>query len=342
MTVINEDCENKGRPKISDYKYGIPIEDARYILPLATKAHLVVAMNGSRLIDLYSICKMKEYRRILIPLLCDLDFKLPKSLDDYFLFLRPLKGNSSIVKRYYKEKFKKISDDNKVVLLDAFQDAIVRTGLGAVTSTKSVPPSETYEEWGNEIIEKSEAVTKRVTGYGHAGITEQARMTFGMMMSLVSYHQYIRHRLPVNHRESFFDILNDIDRAIIVPNTIKNSEFYKEYITLVNEIKAFRKELFDMGLKDEALSFLLNCDQIKLIASTNARIENDILKERTCMNAQWEIRNLYLKKLKILLGISETLFIEAGPSCLRGSCREGKLSCGRPDMIRSIFQDIQD
>ena len=32
--------EFKGRPKLENYEYGIPIEDARYILPLAVKTNV--------------------------------------------------------------------------------------------------------------------------------------------------------------------------------------------------------------------------------------------------------------------------------------------------------------
>ncbi|MBQ2014564.1 MAG: FAD-dependent thymidylate synthase, partial [Peptococcaceae bacterium] len=36
----------KGRPKREHYRYGIPVEDARYILPLAVKTNLSVATTG--------------------------------------------------------------------------------------------------------------------------------------------------------------------------------------------------------------------------------------------------------------------------------------------------------
>ena len=40
-----------GRPKPENYLYGIPVEDARYILPLAVKTNISVATTGDKLLD---------------------------------------------------------------------------------------------------------------------------------------------------------------------------------------------------------------------------------------------------------------------------------------------------
>jgi thymidylate synthase (FAD) len=74
---------------------------------------------------------------------------------------------------------------------------------------------------------------------------------------------------------------------------------------------------------------LLNCDKIKIITSTNARIDADIMKERLCNNAQWEIRELYEKKLIQLKKINKTIYENICPPCVKGICPEGKLSCGK-------------
>ena len=45
----------KARPKPADFLHGIPIEDARYILPLATKTNVSVAMSGDKLLDFFRL-----------------------------------------------------------------------------------------------------------------------------------------------------------------------------------------------------------------------------------------------------------------------------------------------
>jgi thymidylate synthase ThyX len=61
------------------------------------------------------------------------------------------------------------------------------------------------------------------------------------------------------------------------------------------------------------------------------------LADRICFNAQWEIRNLSIKKLKILRGLSDILYETALPACVKGECKEGKLGCGRQHEMRKMF-----
>lgn len=341
MSKLKKDVKQKGRPKIQDYEYGIPIEDSRYILPLATSTNLMVSLSGDQLLELFSTFKSKGYNELFGYVLEEFKKHIPKTT---FGVLKVVsvwnKDRNSLVEDFYKSKFDMINEKNNVVLFDSFKNPIVKTGLGAVTSTKIDPPSVNYTKWGENLEKKSKEITERVLGYGHMGIIEQQRTTFGLMMSMTSYHQYIRHRLPKNHRENLLDVSKDFERKVVVPDTIKRSKFYSEYLELVNEFKNFRKKLIENNLEKEALVFILNCEQIKVISSTNARIDTDIMKDRTCLNAQWEIRNLYLKKLKILNEISPIIYKYAGPKCMTGQCTEGKLFCGKPQVIREIIKNL--
>lgn len=344
MSKLREDVKQKGRPKKENYEYGIPIEDARYILPLACKTNLVVSMSGSQLFDLLQLYKMKEYSKTISPLIEQLASYISPLFIDYLLnFVPGTTEQTELLYEYFKEKFNKIADKQKVVCFSSYKEPIVRIGIGAVTSTNANPPSVVYERWGEQLKEKAGQVASRVMGYGHFSISEQSRTTFGLMMSLITYHQYIRHRLPLNHRESLYDVLKDISREIVVPETVLNSPFKEEYISLVQQIREFRLSLLAYEeLKEDALLFLLNCEQIKIISSTNARMDCEIMAERLCMNAQWEIRNLFLKKLQLLYPTAPEVYQYASPSCLRSGCREGKLSCKNPQNIKELLQFIRN
>lgn len=342
MTEVKEGLEQKGRPKMEDYKYGIPIEDGRYILPLTAKTNLMMALSGTQLLELIIYCKTAEYKSILTPIMDALTSYIGFDLVDYFSrFISQKRGYPSYADWFYKDKFSKINSQTPVVLLSSFKDPVLRIGLGAATSTSSCTPSENYKKWGEERTEKARQIAKRVIGYGHESISEQSRFVFGMMMSLTAYHQFIRHRLPVNHRECLYNLIWEKDRPFVVPESISASPFYNEYCNLVQRIRDFRYKLSSQGYEDEALYFLLNCDQIKVISSTNARIDMEIMRERLCMNAQWEIRDIFLKKFKILYSLLPEVFEKAGPSCTRGKCREGKLSCGNPRAIKNLLDEVK-
>ena len=62
-----------------------------------------------------------------------------------------------------------------------------------------------------------------------------------------------------------------------------------------------------------------------------------MLADRTCQNAQWEIRELAVKKVLELRKLSAVLYEKALPSCVQGNCREGKMTCGQAAKVREMF-----
>ena len=327
-----------GRPKRENYVHNIPIEDARYILPLATKTNLSVSLPGPKLIDLYKLCQNEQYKETMADIWQSLSVHLPASL--LKALARVAGNNNTRVIGFFEQYFSKIDTENNMVLLAAYKDLDLKVALGALTSTQSRTSKEILEAWGEEAEQKARGVVQRVLGYGHESIAEQARTTFGMMCSLATYHQQIRHRMPESVREDFSAIITEPERPAVVPESIRESQFAQEFLELVQAFKEFRLEVYRRFGLAKALPLLLNCEQIKMIISTNARIDLEMLAERTCMNAQWEIRDLAIKKLKILRGLSQTLYERALPSCLTGKCREGKLSCGKQKEVKELFQRI--
>lgn len=336
MSLLKEG-DFKGRPRTEHYVHGIPIEDARYILPLSTKTNVCVAMSGDKLLEFFRLMNDRKYGTMFTSLCKELMSHLPVGLAN----LLPGDNDSGVcsdsVREFYEDYFSKITTENNLVLLEHFDNLDMKVGFGALTSTLKETPSQAINKWGQDAPVKAQDVVERVLGYGHDSIAEQARTTFGMMCSMVTYHQQLRHRLSQNYREELFVILQDKDRAPKVPETIKNSIFYQEFQNLVEEFKTFRLFIVTKYGDEKALSFLLNCDQLKLISSSNARADISMLSDRTCMNAQWEIRELAIKKLMLLRTLSNVLYEKALPSCVMGQCREGKLTCGLQAKVRAQF-----
>ncbi len=329
MSLLKEGQKRKGRPKKEDYLYGIPIEDARYILPLSVKTNVFVTLSGDKLLNFFNIIRSEEQEEFR---------ELENKLKEYFPELLWEKINELIEtinwnKMYNLQKINFDKINQEVVFLGGFKNLLQRCALGAATSTNPLPASEFSKNWD---FEKYKALVSRVLGYGHTSIIEHARTTFGFQMSLTCYHQFERHRLPRNQRERFEKI--PLEREVIVPPSVKdNPELFKEFKDLVLEVKEIRKKIIAEKGVSASCYLLLNCDKIKVISSTNARMDNEILAERTCYNAQWEIRDLYLKKLDILKKLAPVLYDKAGPPCTRGPCPEGALSCGKIVEVRKRF-----
>jgi len=331
----------KGRPRIEQYVHGIPIEDARYILPLAAKTNVCVSMSGDKLLDFYALCLDERYALILADVLAALERCLPPPLHVVLCKIAGRRLHVKILRAAYKSYFDQVNEKDTLVLLARFRDMDSKAGLGALTSTSAKPPSEFLNDWKDAAKEKAAGVTRRVLGYGHTSIAEQARATFGMMYSLAAYHQQLRHRLTSNVREELSDLVEDAARPVKLPPSIANTPFAASFLSLADEFKAFRCALVEKYGDQTALYFLLNCDQIKLLMGANARAETAMLAERACMNAQWEIRALAIKKIRLLRRLSPVLYESALPSCVMGACREGKMTCGRADEVRKMFADLE-
>ncbi len=329
--------EFKGRPKTEHYLYGIPIEDARYILPLSCKTNLCVTLSGDKLPEFFRLLHDRRYVRIFSGIENALAQLLPRKLVEVLRGEKDEAQDDALLQEFYHDYFAALDEKENLVLLEHFADLDLRVALGALTSTSKQTAAATREKWGEEASFKAKSLVKRVLGYGHDSIAEQARTTFGMMCSMVTYHQQLRHRLSRNQREELTALLEARNRQPKVPASVAASAFAADFCRLAEEFKEFRSRIAAKYGADKAFAFLLNCDQIKLIVSANARADVSMLAERTCMNAQWEIRELAIKKLRLLRTLSDVLYEKALPSCVSGACREGALSCGRANEVRREF-----
>lgn len=334
MTELKE--QKPGRPKIENYRYGIPIEDGRYILPLAVKTNISVAMSGDKLLALYQLFADERYAALFAEFKEALGALLPPDLAQKLQAFDHEQADTAQTEAFYHEQLAALTAEQPVQLFQAFENMILKAGLGAMTSTMSKTPSEMLDTWGDEATEKARGVAGRVMGYGHDSVIEQARATLGMRFSLVTYHQQVRHRLSSNYREDLENLIDE-DRQIVLPPTIAASAFAERFQALAKRFSVFRRQLKRDYQAGEHLYFLLNCDPIKVIMGANARIENGMLAERICNNAQWEIRTLSVRKLELLRSLSEELYKNALPPCVYGTCREGKLSCGRAAEMRQRY-----
>ncbi len=346
MTKMKEGFSGR-KAQESDYLYGIKIEDGRYLLPLNTTTNVFHTMNFSNITRLYKTMKriqVEESKDFLNQIDVELakiigkDKKESKILQKIHSFAEKDLVNEEIVKEQYKKVMENITPQNNCIMINSFEQPILRTGLGALTSTNEKTPSEILSGWVAQGIEleKGKGVTERVTGYGHTSIIEHARTTFGLMMSLTCYHQFERHRLPSSTRERFENI--PIEREIILPESVKrNSEILVEFNEKVAKVKKFRAKLLEKNGKLAQSYLLLNADLLKVISSTNARMDKEIMSERLCNNAQWEIRYLYEKKLDQLRKTDLCIYGKIGPGCTRGACPEGMLTCGKIIQVREKY-----
>lgn len=80
----------------------------------------------------------------------------------------------------------------------------------------------------------------------------------------------------------------------------------------------------------------------KMICTMNARSLMNFFTLRCCNRAQWEIRDVANQMFRLVYGVAPKLFQSAGPACVRGGCSEGKMSCGKMEEVRALFDAMKE
>lgn len=187
---------------------------------------------------------------------------------------------------------------------------------------------------------------KSAVASGHESILEHAVYTFEVKgVSRALTHQLVRHRIASYSQQSQRYVKMK-DFEYIMPSSIKdntdllwegsildglnNNTVEWECKLLMDQIYRMYSRLIEVGIPEEDARYILpNATCTNIIVTMNARELLHFFSLRCCERAQWEIRALANRMLRICKEVSPTIFANAGPTCVREEvCRERR-SCGR-------------
>lgn len=203
----------------------------------------------------------------------------------------------------------------------------------------------------SEILEKStpednERFIKMLSDMGHHSPLEHVSFTFAIEgVSRALTHQLVRHRIASYSQQSQRYVSLDKTFEYITPPVILNDDelkygfdhimnlLHNAYIVISENLKVkyLEKGMNERDASKKAIEdaryLLPNACETKIVVTMNARTLLHFFEKRCCSRAQWEIREMANKMLKICNEISPTLFSLAGPTCKKGYCNEGNMSC---------------
>ena len=180
--------------------------------------------------------------------------------------------------------------------------------------------------------EKIETFIKKLTDLGHQSPLEHCTFTFGIEgVSRALSHQLVRHRVA-SYSQKSQRYVKEGQFEYIKPDTINsNPNLSAAYDDFMARVQDFYSALIALGVPAEDARFVLpNACETKIIMTMNIRTLLHFFEERCCNRAQWEIRQMANIMLSICKEVAPNLFAKAGASCVRGKCKEGKMSCGQP------------
>lgn len=190
----------------------------------------------------------------------------------------------------------------------------------------------------NLTAEKTEEFIKKLTSLGHESPMEHASYTFaveGVSRSLLA--QITRHRMASfsvrSQRYCAEDNSEVVEPLMIRRNGSANTAF-KESVD--KSFKVYSDMLNEGIKKEDARSVLPNACTTRFIVTMNVRELMHFFNLRCCTRAQAEIRELATKMLDLCREESPILFKNAGPSCVKGYCPEGNMSCGKAPTLEEL------
>lgn len=223
------------------------------------------------------------------------------------------------------------------------------------------------EETGAKLDEENTAqFIKMLATIGHESPLEHVSFTFGIEgVSRAFLAQITRHRIASYSVQSQRYVKKENFEYVIPPEISKIPEAKEEFLKAMEEDQNHYEKLTEMLSKnhcEELLKIGVDLDTAKkvaekkaiedaryvlpnscftnIICTFNARSLLNFFSHRCCQRAQWEIREVAIEMLKIVKNIAPNIFAFAGPPCVKGPCKEGKMSCGKGAEMRDFFKNI--
>ena len=205
-----------------------------------------------------------------------------------------------------------------------------------------------------EKIEKNDQqkFVKKLASMGHMSPIEHISFSFGVEgISRVCTHQLVRHRLASYSQQSQRYVGKHSKKTggsfeFVIPPSVVEAGKKEWFEARMAEIQKWYDELVEaLGDKGESTyedaRFLMpNAAETKIVITMNARELLHFFKVRCCNRAQWEIRDMAIEMLRQVRQIAPSIFGNSGPSCVRGPCGEGPMTCGKIDEVRERFKRL--
>ncbi len=215
-------------------------------------------------------------------------------------------------------------------------------------------------------VEEAERFVKMLASIGHQSPLEHTLFIFGIEgVSRSLLAQITRHRIAsFSVQSQRYVHIRQLD-YIVPPAIEEDEEAIRQYTEAMDRAAETYQSLTDLLCKketarlvaegmDEATAekkaqktaiedarFVLpNAAATKMVMTMNARSLLHFFEERCCNRAQWEIRGVATQMLKLVKDVAPAVFAKAGPPCVKGSCPEGKMTCGKVAEMREMFGNL--
>ncbi|OMH40583.1 FAD-dependent thymidylate synthase [Desulfurobacterium indicum] len=159
-------------------------------------------------------------------------------------------------------------------------------------------------------------------------------------------HQLVRHR-PASYSQQSQRYVSMKDFPYVKPESLKDKFIlYENKKISFDDVMSFLGDVYEAFIeagvpKEDARFVLPNACATRIVFTMNSKELIHFLKLRTCNRAQWEIREMAIRMLKLLREKMPEIFDRVGPGCfMTGVCPEGGKTCGKQPEVVSFFENL--
>lgn len=319
---------------------GINIEDARFILPYCYHSNLIMGMDARELEKLViallygrisRISELKELGEKLyeiikqsVPYLVDNIEAQNKQDDNAFETIEKLAPRPSI----------EILPNVKLIdYPENADDIVLESSIMYHYQCSRDKAKEILNEMEKENKDIKKILMNEILNKPENRELEQVNFTIQLPISLSILTHLTRHRMQSILIPEFVPMWNL--NQYIVPETIKNSGFEKEFREAALKNIAVFEKFRNMGVAEEDLIyFYIGGQMCNVLTTMNAKNIQTTCRVRTCNKAQWQIRDITKEIAKQVRDVAPLIGKGIGPTCITHHiCNEGKESCGLIDKL---------
>lgn len=309
---------------------GIPVEDARFVLPYGLKTNIYMTCNARELIHV--ICTMiygrgKHYEEIYA-----LGMQLKAQFDERY---------PGMIEQNEKNYTSDLSSALEIEAEPAGKPEYVKHSVKLLSHSQN--GGETldefakfcgYEKFDFETALKDDKLSKMLEHFNYTFEVEN--------FALIILKHYTRHRMQALSTAPIVKMASS--NKFVMPESIEgNPELKADYEKAIKDNRKVYNKLIEQNVNPYLLIYATpHGAAINFVSTLNARELLHFCNLRTCSRAQWEIRYLATEMLKQLKQVDPKMFAKFGPSCYTyGVCPEGRLCCGKQTQMKEKFDNLE-
>lgn len=329
-TVLKKHYKNMFKIYDKFVQVGVPVEDARFVLPYGLKTNIYMSLNARELIHV--ICTMIYGRGSHYEEIKSLGLQLKEQFDERYPGLVEVSasGYTSDLSNAITANFEKCKDIEYV----RHTATLVQSAENASEKLDEYARFCGYQKFDFKTALHDDKLSKMLEHFNYTFKVEN--------FALIILKHYTRHRMQALSTEPIF-VMAGKNKFVMPDSIAENAELKADFERAIKENRKIYNKFVEQNVSPYLMIYVTpHATAIDFVTTLNARELLHIANLRTCNRAQWEIRNLATEMIRQLKKLDREMFKMYGPSCYTfGVCPEGRLCCGKQAEMKQKFDTLE-